>query len=75
MEKEVATEKGGLENVTWAKECELDVAGDSFDLPMQGVKRSADHSNDDSNGNDDADGDDDGASNIFGTFRYHRGWV
>ena len=48
------------ENVTWAKDEELDV-NDSFDLPLQGTRRE-DYAGEEG----DAD---------FGTYRYHRGWV
>lgn len=48
------------ENVTWAKDEELNVSH-SFDLPLQGTRR------EDYTGEE---GDKD-----FGTYRYHRGWV
>ena len=48
------------ENVTWAKDEELDF-NDSFDLPLQGTRR------------EDYTGEEGDAE--FGTYRYNRGWV
>lgn len=54
------------ENVTWAKDKDLETM-DSFELPMQGIRRG------ENNGAD--DNDDEEIPDMFGTFRYHRGWV
>lgn len=54
------------ENVTWAKDKDLDTM-DSFDLPIEGVRRGDD--------NDGDENDDEGSPNMFRTYRHHRGWV
>ena len=52
------------ENVTWAKNDPEAKFSDSFDLPLQGPRKSEYNGNE-----DDVDPD------AFGTYRYHRGWV
>lgn len=69
------------ENVTWAKKEEWEQkSSDSFELPLQGPRKSEgrggggkdnDKANDNANEHDEGDG----ATDPFGTFRYHRGWV
>ena len=51
------------ENVTWAKDQELEMS-DSFDLPLQGVRKS-----------EGSGEEEDEEKDVFGTWRYHRGWV
>lgn len=54
------------ENVTWAKKDDLEARGsDSFELPIEGARKSEYASN-----NEDAD-----PKDVFGTFRYHKGWI
>lgn len=53
------------ENVTWAKnDAEADFS-DSFELPLQGARKSENNDGNDEDLDPDA----------FGTYRYHRGWV
>lgn len=52
------------ENVTWAKKDDLEAKdSDSFELPMQGPRKSG------------CEGADDADEEAFGTYRYHRGWM
>lgn len=65
--QKIATMLEQPENVTWAKDEEPEMM-DSFDLPLQGIRK-GEHNN-----GEDNDDDDDGPD-VFGTYRYHRGWV
>ena len=50
------------ENVTWAKDQEPKMS-DSFDLPLQGIRKSEGSSEEE-----------EGEKDVFGAWRYHRGW-
>lgn len=70
------------ENVTWAKNDVEKKFSDSFDLPMQGIRKSGGDVEDGNGGGNerdegggDADDDGESGSNIFGTYRFNRGWV
>ena len=63
--------QGRPECATWAKDNKEPDVDDSFDLPMQGTRKS---------GGNDIGGDGDGKEeeeepDVFGTFRFNRGWV
>lgn len=55
------------ENATWAKDRGLDVLK-SFDLPLQGIRKS------ENKGGNDNDNEEE-IPDMFGTYRYNRGWV
>ena len=58
------------DNAIWARDNEEPDLNDSFDLPLQGTRKSG--YNDNVNG----DGEEaDPELDVFGTYRYHRGWV
>ena len=55
------------ENATWAKDTEPEM-NDSFDLPLQGTRKSE--------GSEDGDKEVEAEEpDVFGTYRYNRGWV
>ena len=61
------------ENVTWAKKEDFEIKmSDSFELPLQGARKSEGNGGGDGGGGDNSENVD---PNAFGTFRYHRGWV
>ena len=58
------------DSAIWAKDSKEPDLNNSFDLPLQGTRKSG--------YNDNGNGDEEEADpelEVFGTYRYHRGWV
>ena len=62
------------DNAIWAKDNKEPDLNDSFDLPLQGTRKSGYNDNGNGNGNGD-EKEADPELDVFGTYRYHRGGV